>query len=115
MAVTSDGTIYVTDVVSNQLFQIKAGSTLRQAWNIPVANSGDGPHLAVGSDDTLYITAPEPGLILKLTPDGERQAWAVPWRTDVPPKLVGIAAGPDGQIWAVDSSGSVLLSARGGN
>ncbi len=115
VAVTSDGTIYVTDVVSNQLFQIKAGSTLRQAWNIPVANSGDGPHLAVGSDDTLYITAPEPGLILTLTPDGERQAWAVPWRTDVPPKLVGIAAGPDGQIWAVDSSGSVLLSARGGN
>lgn len=115
VAVTSDGIIYATDVVSNQLFQIKAGSILRQAWNIPVANSGDGPHLAVGSDDTLYITAPEPGLILRLTPDGERQGWAVPWRTDVPPKLVGIAAGPDDQIWAIDSSGSVLLSTKGGN
>ncbi len=115
VAVTSDGTIYATDVVSSQLFQIKAGSSLRQAWNIPVANSGDGPHLAVGIDDTLYITAPEMGLILKLTPDGERQAWAVPWRTDVPPKLVGIAAGPDDQIWAIDSSASLLLSARGGN
>lgn len=115
VAVTSDGIIYATDVVSSQLFQIKAGSTLRQAWNIPVANSGDGPHLAVGSDDTLYMTAPEMGLILKLAPDGERQAWAVPWRTDVPPKLVGIAAGPDDQIWAIDSSASVLLSAKGGN
>ncbi len=115
VAVTSDGIIYATDVVSNQLFQIKVGSTLRQAWNIPVANSGDGPHLAVGSGDTLYISAPEMGLILNLTPDGERRAWAVPWRTDVPPKLVGIAAGPDGQIWAIDSSGGLLLSTKGGN
>lgn len=113
VAVTASGVIYATDVATNQLFRIQATASTRQAWSIPVANSGDGPHLALDENDTLLMTAPEPGLILKLGADGEQAAWVVPWRTEVPPKLVGIAVAADGTVWVSDSHGSALISTAG--
>ncbi len=115
VAVTANGDIYATDVATHQLFKISANAAARQVWSIPIANSGDGPHLALGNEGTLYMTAPEPGLVLKLAADGEREAWVVPWRTEVPPKLVGIAVAPDGQVWVSDSTGSAVTSVQRGN
>jgi streptogramin lyase len=109
--VTSDGSIYVTDVASSQLVRIRPELNVRDAWTIPVANSVDGPHLAQDSAGNLYMTAPEQGIVLRMGADGEDGIeYALPRQREIPPKTVGIGVGSDGRVWVVDSDGSAVIS-----
>lgn len=111
LLVTANGTIYVTDVASNQLVRIRPELNVRDAWTIPVANSVDGPHLAQDSAGNLYMTMPEQGVVLRMGADGEDGIeYALPRQRETPPKPVGIGAGSDGRVWVVDGEGSAVIS-----
>ena len=80
------------------------------AWDIAVANSMDGSHLAAGADGSLYMTEPELSRIVKLTPQGERAGlWTVAADTGALVKPLGIAVDPAGRIWFADVAGGQIF------
>jgi streptogramin lyase len=109
--VTNDGSIYVTDVASNQLVRIRPELSIRDAWSIPIANSVDGPHLAQDSTGTIYMSAPEQGVVLRMDADGEDGIeYDLPRQSEFPVKAVGIGVGNDNRVWVIDSEGSAVIS-----
>lgn len=114
LLVTAAGDIYATDVALNRLFHLESRFGGGQSWDIPIANSVDGPHLAMDGAGTLYVTMPEQGTVLALPSESaEGIEYVLPQLRDVPPKVVGIAASSDGgnpRIWTVDSDGSAVIS-----
>ncbi len=71
----------------------------------------DGPHLALDGEGILYATQPELGGFLRIAADDEEktEVWALPAGEPVR-KLVGIGAGPNGELVLTDSeNGNIYL------
>lgn len=109
--VGTGGRLFVVDGQGHRLIRYTPEGQRERAWPLRVANTVDGPHLAVDAAGRLYITEPEGGRILLRDPEGEPiGAWSLSELLGRPVKPVGIAVGPDGVIWVVDSSGGALIA-----
>lgn len=104
VAVGSDGSIFVTDAGLNKLVRFDADGRRVLAWDIPVANSMDGSHLAVDASGYLYLSKPEPFLVTQLLPSGELVGdWSAMPAGAPPAKPIGIAVDGSGRVWYVDT------------
>jgi sugar lactone lactonase YvrE len=104
--VGSDGRIFLADVGLSKLIQFDANGRQTLAWDILRANSLDGPHMARNAEKAIYVTEPESGRVLWLTPEGETVgAWSVRRGEYPPAKPIGVAVDPQGRLWVTDSDG----------
>jgi streptogramin lyase len=102
--------IFVTDASLYKLARLTVDGRRLLAWNIPVANTMDGPHLAMDGTGMIYMTEPETGEIAKLNQDGERVgAWSLHSMNGLTVKPVGIAVDLAGRIWVTDSENGNLI------
>ncbi len=109
VAVGRDGSIFVTDSGLNKLIRFDATGQRLLAWELPVANTIDGSHLAVSESGYLHISKPEPFLIAQHNPDGEPIGdWSVASASGDVVKPVGIAVDELGEIWFVDTVNGTL-------
>ncbi|MCC6166838.1 MAG: glycosyltransferase family 39 protein [Caldilineaceae bacterium] len=116
-----DGSVYVTDAGNHRLIWFDwnragllepshAASFILSSIALPMANSLDGPHLAVDNAGRVYVTQPEMGQVLRLNAQGGVDAlWSL--RTAATPdvKPVGIAVDGSGRLWVVDVQGGRVL------
>lgn len=111
MVVAPDGAIFIADSGLNKLVHFDATGRRQLAWEIPVANSLDATHLAVDAHGNIYLTVPEAAQVAMRQPNGEeRGQWLVNLiTTGGAVKPVGVAVGPDGRIWGVDSAGGSVF------
>lgn len=107
VAVGVDGTIFVTDAGLSKLVRFDSQGRRLLAWDIPVANTLDGPHLAVDAEGRLYVTQPELGAVEQRRPDGEMVGvWSLQTvRAAGVVKPIGVAVDPVGRVWGVDVAG----------
>lgn len=103
--------IFVTDPLNKLLVRIDPTGQRELVRAIAAANTLDGPHLAWDGDESLYLTEPETGCVLRLDADG-KIVWQWDLTTDFgqPVKPVGVAVGPDGRIWVTDVAGGRLIA-----
>jgi streptogramin lyase len=112
--VGAGGRLFVVDGQGHRLIRYTPEGQRERAWPLRIANTVDGPHLAVDAAGKLYVTEPEGGRILLRDPEGEPLgAWSLVELLGRPVRPVGIAVGPDGVIWVVDSSGGALIALEG--
>jgi len=112
--VGTDGRLFVVDGQGHRLIRYTPEGQRERAWPLRIANTVDGPHLAVDAAGRIYVTEPEGGRILLRDPEGEPLgAWSLAELLGRPVRPVGIAVGPDGVIWVVDSSGGALIALEG--
>ncbi|MDE0198963.1 MAG: hypothetical protein OXK78_12270 [Caldilineaceae bacterium] len=100
----SDSSIFVSTAGMTSVLRFTVAGELLNLWPLVTANSVDGPHLALDSEGTVYVTQPEQGGILRISGDGveDLEAWVL---SGGPPlrKLVGISAGEPGSLVVTDS------------
>lgn len=109
VAVGNDGSIFVTDSGLHKLVQFDPNGRRLLAWDLPVANSIDGSHLAISAAGNLYISKPEPFLIAQHTALGEPVGdWSVVPETGGIVKPIGVAVDTLGRVWFVDTAGGGL-------
>lgn len=105
VAVASNGNIFVTDAGIHKLVLFAPDGRRLLAWEIPVANSLNGAHLAI--DDAtgfIYLSEPEESRIAKLLPDGERVGeWPLNGPNGERLKPVGITVDLAGRVWFTDN------------
>ena len=105
-----NGRVFVTDSGTHKLLTYDSDGRFLLAWDIPVANSMDGSHLAINDAGNVFMTEPESGRVVKLSPEGEKLGtWSV--RTPQAPnvKPVGIAVDKEGAIWVADTDGGRIV------
>ncbi len=93
-----DGTIYVSDWVG--LYALSPDGGL--LWF--VAGAGGGRPISFGADGTVYTGGAPGTLVWAVNPDGSTR-WVLPSSVSQP-LLAGPNIGPDGNIYAVQDSGS---------
>ncbi len=98
----TDGTLYIDDIASH-LYALTPDGGLK--W---VLNRAGDAGVAIGPDNTIYVGSTT--AITAVNPDG-----TIKWRFDQNPSaftLLGPSVGPDGNIYAVASSGMGVFSLR---
>ena len=71
VGIAANGDVYAVDSETAML-QVYDSSGLPLArWSVPSSGSVHGQHLAVAADGSVYVTAPEDGLLLRFSPTGE--------------------------------------------
>jgi streptogramin lyase/4-amino-4-deoxy-L-arabinose transferase-like glycosyltransferase len=108
VAVDANGAIFVSDVEKHQLLELDGAGNLLRQWPIAVANGVDGPHLALDTENRLYLSEPEQGIVVTFDltrTQVTRQR--LPARSG-PTKPVGLAVDSQGRIWLADSSSNLV-------
>ncbi|MDQ2805800.1 MAG: NHL repeat-containing protein, partial [Chloroflexota bacterium] len=105
VAVTPDGTVYAVDL-AGRLVRFDAAGTTVQEWKLTAGGAaGGGSRLAVWGPTLLAISDPDGNALLLFdTATGLARSFPVP--ADTPLHLltpVGVAAGPSGQLYLLDS------------
>ena len=109
VVVGNDGAIFVTDAGLHKLIRFEPTGQRSLAWEIPVANTVDSSHLAVGPNGNLYLSKPEPFLISERMSLGEETGnWSVLPAGGNVVKPIGVAVDGLGRIWFVDTVGGGL-------
>lgn len=109
VAVGNDGAIFVTDAGIHKLIRFEPNGQRSLAWDLPVANTMDSSHLAVGPSGNLYVSKPEPFLISERMSLGEETgSWSVAPAGGGVVKPIGVAVDDLGRIWFVDTVGGGL-------
>jgi streptogramin lyase/4-amino-4-deoxy-L-arabinose transferase-like glycosyltransferase len=109
-AVTAGGDVYVAEAARNMLLRLAPGGGVERTWQLPLANSLDGAHLALDASGGLYVTDPEGGRVERRDPGGQVVgSWDLGAMVQQPIKAVGLAVGPDGKIWVTDSAGGLVV------
>jgi DNA-binding beta-propeller fold protein YncE len=79
------GTYFVVEAMNNRIQRVDpVGNSLAQ-WAIPPAYAFDGPHLAFGPDESIFMTESQSHSLLRYAPDG---TMLDQWQTIGPIKLV---------------------------
>jgi len=104
VAVDREGNIYVANAGQPIVQKLDRSGRLLKQWGISVANSFDGPHLAMGPGGELYITDPEQGRVIVFNSEGEPlKAWGERGSGDGQfDKPLGIAVDGEGNIYVTD-------------
>ncbi len=104
VAYRSDGSVFVSTAGMTSVLRFTEAGELLNLWPLVVANSMDGPHLALDSEGTVYVTQPEQGGVLRIAGDNveDLAAWVLAGGQPLR-KLVGIAAGDPGVLVVTDS------------
>ena len=105
----SDGSVFVSTAEMTSVLRFSGTGELLNLWPLVVANSMDGPHLALDGEGMLYVTQPEQGGVMRISGEDaeDLEAWVLPGGGPLK-KLVGITAGEPGSLLVVDSeNGSV--------
>ncbi len=71
LAIGADGRFFVADAGNARFVRLSPTGQRERIWFATESNTVDSPHLAVDAAGALYLTVPEAGRVLKLTPDGE--------------------------------------------
>ena len=104
VAYRSDGSVFVSTAGMTSVLRFTEAGELVNLWPLVTANSVDGPHLALDSEGTVYVTQPEQGGIMKISGNDveDLSGWVL---AGVQPlrKLVGITAGDPGVLVVTDS------------
>ncbi len=110
VAVDANGVVAVTDVTDHVLMRFDKAGYLLARQSIPVANSLDGPHLALDAEGRLLMSEPETGRIVRMDPSGAVvNVWTVRTADTLDAKPVGLAVDAVGRIWVADPEGGRLL------
>jgi streptogramin lyase len=105
-----DGSVYVTDAGNHRLYLFDSSGLLVATWEMPVANSLDGAHLATDGKGNLFVTEPETGRVVKYGPAGAVLAVYSARSAATPDaKPVGIDVDETGAIWVADVDGGRVL------
>jgi len=134
VAVSPDGTVYVSDSDNNTVRMIRAGfvTTLAGVAGVRGAEDGhgaaarfNGPRgIAVGADGTVYVADTDNNMVRMIRGGDVTTLAGVPWergaadgdgevaRFNGP---IGLAVGPDGAIYVGDSDNDAIRIIRGGN
>ena len=108
--VTNGQGSFVTDAGIYRLIRLDGAGLPVGSWEIPVANSLDGPHLAVDGQGRLYQTEPEEGRVVRRSPTGEVDgAWQLSGPELGTVKPVGVAVDAEGAVWVTDVLAGRLL------
>ena len=104
VAYRSDGSVFVSTAGMTSVLRFTEAGELLNLWPLAAANSLDGPHLALDSEGTVYVTQPEQGGVLRIAGDNveDLAAWVLAGGQPLR-KLVGIAAGDPGVLVVTDS------------
>ncbi len=110
LVVARDGTIFVAEARSARLLHLARSGDLLNAWSLAPFNSADGAHLALDDGGNVYVTQPEQGVVIRLSPDGsDRRSWRIEGPGDAQAKPVGIDIDSEGNIWTVDVDGGGVV------
>ena len=104
VAFRSDGSVFVSTAGMTSVLRFTEAGDLLNLWPLVIANSVDGPHLALDSEGTVYVTQPEQGGILRILGNDveDLAAWVLAGGQPLR-KLVGITAGGPGILVVTDS------------
>jgi sugar lactone lactonase YvrE len=69
--VDQNGIYYVVEAYNQRVQRVASDGTSLGQWPIPPSVAFDGPHLALASDGSLLVSAPEQGAILRYATDGK--------------------------------------------
>ena len=113
VAFYSDDAVYVSTVGMTTVIRFSLSGEPLNLWPLVNANSVDGPHLSLDRNGVLFVTQPEQGGFVRISGDSEEalQAWVLP-ASDPIRKLVGIAAGEDGNLVVTDSENGSIYRIR---
>ena len=104
VAFRSDGSVFVSTAGMTSVLRFSETGDLVNLWPLVTANSVDGPHLALDSEGTVYVTQPEQGGIMRISGNDVKDlaAWVLAGGQPLR-KLVGITAGGQGMLVVTDS------------
>ncbi|MCB0061264.1 MAG: hypothetical protein KDE19_04095, partial [Caldilineaceae bacterium] len=111
VAVDGEGRIYLVEASTLQLVQLSRLGIRRNSWSLQGFNTGNAPHLAIDSNDALYITAPEQGIVTKFDEQGRVLAsWQLPRPADVAVKPIGIDVDAQGNIYVASVEQGIVIA-----
>ncbi len=70
VALSPGGLLFVVEPLAGLLWKLDPEGGRRERFAGPQANTIESPHLAIGADGRVFLTDPESGRVLILTPDG---------------------------------------------
>ncbi|MDQ6695704.1 MAG: hypothetical protein M3014_15055, partial [Chloroflexota bacterium] len=105
VAVTTDNNVYVVDL-RGRVVHLNAQGGADKEWMLPVGSTRGGSHMAVWGRQ-LAVTNPDTGRVSTIDPNqgvvrGLRDTGTASLQLTMP---IGIAAGPDGRLYVLDSQG----------
>ena len=104
VAYRSDGSVFVSTAGMTSVLRFTEAGDLVNLWPLVTANSVDGPHLALDSEGTVYVTQPEQGGIMRISGNDveDLAVWVLAGGQPLR-KLVGITVGGPGVLVVTDS------------
>ena len=100
LAVAPDGSAWFAESTGYSITRLKDGELTRHVFE----SLRGGPYgVAVAADGTVWATLQAADQLLRITPDGQIEAFDVPRRAAVP---TDVAVGPDGSIWFIQFRGN---------
>ncbi len=112
VAVLPDGSVYAVDL-RKRIVHVNTAGRIDQEWSVPIGLARGGSHLAVWNGQ-IVISNPDRNTLAFLDPGSNSlhemaQTPAAPIEMSVP---IGVAGGPDRQIYVLDSDNSRVLVLR---
>jgi len=104
VAMDEAGTYYVAEAYNQRLQCIDRRGGSLGTWNIPSSIAYDGPHLAWAPDNSLLVTAPGEGAVLRYAADGRLlNRWTQAGAT-IMQQPVGIYVDAVGTLYVTDTA-----------